>query len=236
MKISSISAQLRDPNRVNVSIDGRFRFSLDIAQIVDLGVKQGQEIDETRLAELEEASQFGKLYARTLEYCLSRPHSEKEVRDYLWRKTRPTKRLVAAHGTRSATRSADSINDSAPHRRVIERPGVSQAIADQVLARLVERGYIDDERFATWWVENRNQTKGTSHRKLSNELRTKGVSSLLIETALAQSERDDGAELQKMIAKKRRRYPDDDKLIVYLQRQGFRYDDIRSALADSIDE
>lgn len=69
MKITTLTAQIRDPERVNVSVDGKLRFSLDIAQIIDLGVKQGQEIDEARLAELEEESQFGKLYARALEYA-----------------------------------------------------------------------------------------------------------------------------------------------------------------------
>ena len=33
---------VRDPNRVNVFLDGRFAFSLDVAQVVELGVKVDQ--------------------------------------------------------------------------------------------------------------------------------------------------------------------------------------------------
>ena len=42
--------------------------------------------------------------------------------------------------------------------------------------------------------------------------------------------RGDGDELSKMIEKKRAKYPDEQKLIAYLARQGFSYDDIKSAL------
>lgn len=46
MKITNLTAQQRDPNRVNVSVEGKYRFSLDIAQIVSLGVKVGREYTE----------------------------------------------------------------------------------------------------------------------------------------------------------------------------------------------
>jgi regulatory protein len=100
-----------------------------------------------------------------------------------------------------------------------------------VLDKLQHKGYVDDEKFARWWVENRNQTKGTSLRKLSAELRAKGVGGEVIEVILADSERSDEDELAKIIAKKHAKYPDEQKLIAYLARQGFRYDDIQSALS-----
>lgn len=211
MKITAITAQIRDPNRVNVSIDGKYRFSLDISQMVDLGVKQGQEIGDERLAELERESEFGKLYARTLEYALMRPRSMREVRDYLYKKTLSKK---------YKTKKGD----------IKQREGVSTSVTERVFDRLLERGYVDDAKFAAYWVENRNQTKGSSLRKLKNELMTKGVDPRIIDEALAGSDRSDSDELAKIIVKKRTRYPDEQKLIAYLQRQGFRYDDIRVAL------
>jgi regulatory protein len=112
-----------------------------------------------------------------------------------------------------------------------EREGVSSALTDRVFARLLERKYIDDEKFARWWVENRNLTKGASRRKIVNELRAKGVETSIIDGAIDESERNDDSELVKIIAKKRARYPDDQKFIQYLMRQGFSYDTIKSALA-----
>lgn len=213
MKITAISVQAKNPSRVNVSVDGKYRFSLDIAQVVDLSLKRGQDIDEAKLAEYEQESEFGKLYARALEYCLMRPHSAREVRDYLLGKTRATKYKSRKTG------------------EVKERAGVAEAIADRVYTRLEQMGYIDDEKFARYWAENRNQLKGASRRKLEAELRVKGVSSSIIDMALGESERTDSSEISKIIAKKRARYPDEQKLMAYLASQGFSYDDIRSALA-----
>lgn len=216
MKITDISQAVKNPDRVNVSVDGKYRFSLDIFQVGELGIKVGKEYSEEELTEIETESQFGKLYSRALEYCLLRPHSKREVKDYLWRKTRATKYKSRATG------------------EIKEHAGVSQEIADRVFVRLEEKGHVDDEKFAHWWVENRNQAKGISRRKLQAELRGKGVESFIIESALGDSQRSDKNELQKIIAKKRKKY-DDQKLLQYLARQGFRYDDIKTAIEEATD-
>ena len=212
MKITDISLQAKNPDRVTLSVYCSFRFIIDIAQVAELGIKKGKEYSEAELEELQEESQFGKLYSRALEYTLLRPHSAREIKDYLWRKTRET-----AYKSRRTG-------------EIKKRPGVSQKIADRVFVRLQDRGYINDERFAQWWVENRNMSKGASARKMRSELQAKGVASSIIDTAFGESERSDEEEIKKIIAKKRARYPDDQKLIQYLARQGFSYDTIMSAL------
>ncbi|QQG51038.1 MAG: RecX family transcriptional regulator [Candidatus Saccharibacteria bacterium] len=208
MKITGVSAQQKDKNRVNIMVDGKYRFSLDIFQYAELGIRIGRDYTDEELTAFETESQFGKAYARALEYCLMRPHSAKEMRDYLYRKTRD-----------SRTKTGDV------------KKGLSPDITARVFDRLVEKGYIDDEKFARYWVENRSLTKGASYRKLTAELRSKGVASGIIERFLSESERSDEDEIQKIIAKKRSRYPDDQKLMQYLARQGFGYDDIKQALA-----
>jgi len=217
MKITDISLQKKNPDRVNIFVDGAYRFSLDVYQVANLGIKTGREYTDDELTELETESQFGKLYTRALEYCLMRPHSAKEVRDYLWRKTRETKYKSKRTG------------------EILSKAGVSQELADRVFDRLFEKEYIDDEKFARYWVENRNQTKGSSSRKIINELRVKGVQSAVIEQAVAQTERTDHDEIRKIIAKKRRKYADDQKLMQYLARQGFSFDDIKQGI-QSYDE
>jgi len=209
MKITGITAQTKNNNRVNVMVDGTFRFSLDIFQVSDLGIRIGKDYTEQELRELETESQFGKLYGRALEYCLMRPHSAKEVRDYLYRKTRDTRTKTGGI-----------------------KKGVPVEVTTRVFERLAEKGYIDDEKFARYWVENRSMTKGASRRKLVAELRTKGIESSVVERLWGDSERNDEDELQKVIAKKRNRYPDDQKFMQYLARQGFSYDDIKQALAN----
>jgi regulatory protein len=210
MKITGITAQQKDKDRVNIMVDGKYRFSLDILQIADLGIRVGKEYSDEELLELETESQFGKLYTRALEYSLMRPHSMREVRDYLYRKTRDTR-----------TKTGQI------------KEGVSAELTNRVFDRLVERGYVDDEKFTRFWVENRNLSKGASRRKIVAELRSKGVESSIIERNVDDSPRNDIDELQKVIAKKRARYPDEQKLMQYLARQGFSYDDIKQTLTST---
>ncbi|MBP9667373.1 RecX family transcriptional regulator [Candidatus Saccharibacteria bacterium] len=229
MKITDISQQVRTRDRVNISVDGVYRFSLDIFQVGELGIKIGKEYTDDELLALEAESQFGKLYGRALEYCMMRPHSAREVRDYLWRKTLPKKVLKKPQSpSRRASNSHAEIQST--RSEIIEKPGVSRDIADRVFDRLVEKGYINDEKFARFWVAHRNQTKGTSIRKLQAELQAKGVEREIVALALGETDRTDAQEIAKIIAKKRAKY-DDKKLLQYLARQGFSYDDITHAMS-----
>lgn len=213
MIVTSLKTQVRDKSRVNVSIDGKYRFSLDILQVAQLGIRTGQEISEEELTKLEEESQYGKLYTRSLEYVLVRPRSQREMRDYLYRKTRDTRTLTGEI-----------------------KKGVSPELTDKVFDRLKDKGYLDDEKFARFWMENRNVRKGSSTRKLKAELMSKGVASEIIETVVAGSDRSDKQEIKKIIAKKAARYDDTQKLIAYLARQGFQYDAIKTALDEMTTE
>ena len=216
-KITSITQAVHNQDRVNVSVDGKYRLSLDIFQVAELGVRVGREYSDKELDELEVESQFGKVYARALEYTMLRPHSSKEIRDYLYRKTVPRTRL---------SKNVDKNGN----KKAITDPGISRELADRVYERLVARNYIDDEAFTRWWVSSRSLRKGTSMKKLRSELHAKGVSGDIIECTLAATDRTDKDELAKIIAKKRSRYKDDQKFMQYLARQGFCYDDIINAL------
>ena len=101
------------------------------------------------------------------------------------------------------------------------------------ICKLQQKAYVNDEAFARWWVENRQLSKGLSRRKLTAELRSKGVHPGIISRMLEETDRTDEQELVKIIAKKRRRYAGDrQKFVQYLVRQGFSYDDVVSALND----
>ena len=85
-KITALKQGLKNPDRVNVFVNDKFSFSLDISQIVDLKIKVGMVVSAADLAEFKKASEFGKLYQRTLEWVLVRPRSEREAYDYLYKK------------------------------------------------------------------------------------------------------------------------------------------------------
>ncbi len=211
--ITQFTPGLRDPNRVNVFVNHHFAFSLDMSQVVNLQVKVGQKLSAERLKDLQRASEFGKLYQRALEWVLTRPHSLRETRDYLRR------RQIQRNQTNK--------------RRVREElkplPELQNEAIDLVIDRLLEKGYIDDRKFAEYFVENRFVKKGVSKKRLQIELRKKGVSEDIIDAVLQDAPRDEQAEMQKMIAKKYRKY-DKQKLLQYLVRQGFDYQDAMQAI------
>ena len=85
-KITKIEQQKKRHNRYSIYIDGKFALGLSEYQLVELGLKSGQELTSGELEELEAHSTFGKAYDRCLGLLSRRPRSEKEVRDYLRRK------------------------------------------------------------------------------------------------------------------------------------------------------
>ena len=215
--ITDLKQGVKNPDRVNVFVNDKFSFSLDVSQVVDFKLKVGKKISEEELNELKSASEFGKLYQRALEWSLTRPRSERELRDYLIKKLRN----VPRGGFRDNGSEWSAALPVTTGERKRLREGYSEFF-DEIINRLVARGYVDDRKFAEWWVENRFVKKGVSQKRLRMELLKKGISKNIIDEVL--DARDDEAEIEKIIAKKRMRYADDEKLIQYLCRQGFSFE------------
>ncbi len=211
--ITKLTPGVRDPNRVNVFLDGNFAFSLDITQVVDLDVKVKQKIDPERLKLLQDASEFSKLYQRTLEWVLTRPHSVRETQDYL--KRRKLKRI--------------QLNRQRAREEKRPLPELRDDIMTQVVERLIEKGYVNDQKFANFYVENRYVRRGISQKRLRMELRRKGVKEEEAKIALENMERPEEEEILKVIKKKRKKY-NDFMLVSYLVRQGFDFQKAKTAV------
>ena len=302
-EVTDLRPGVKDKNRVNVFLGGRFAFSLTINQVSDFGIRVGKVYTREQINEFQSASDFGKLFQRTLEYAFTRPHSEREIRNYLRRKqfkrkieqqryddflkrlendeeyrqeVREIRQKVHDKneqlkekreqrrkknpdsnkdlGTDSFAKSTGVDRDSEYADNCFEYRGfartnlprkpaapIKDEDIDAVIAKLIDMKVIDDEAFAKYFVENRNRIKGTSEKKLWLELRVKGVSEDIIKEVMGEDEngekaRDDEIEIKKVIAKKRRRGYDDRKLIQHLLRQGFRYDLIKRAINEPIED
>ncbi len=116
-------------------------------------------------------------------------------------------------------------------RRKETEPHTSQ----EIIARLQERNYINDLDFARRWVESRRLRGPISERKLELELRAKRIADNIVKDTLKKDDTSEFDVLVTEVEKKRRqpRYQDDTKLMQYLARQGYRYDDIKRALEES---
>jgi regulatory protein len=60
-------------------------------------------------------------------------------------------------------------------RRRLHHLGYAQPLVEQVLERLVEMGYLDDEAFAVAWVESRDRARPRGENAIRRELALKGV-------------------------------------------------------------
>jgi len=84
--ISAVAPTKRDPERVSVSIDGKFAFALPAIVVVQRGLTRGIVLDEAAVHELVELAESEKAVEAALTFVAYRPRSEREVRDRLRRR------------------------------------------------------------------------------------------------------------------------------------------------------
>jgi regulatory protein len=79
--ITALKVQKRNPERVNVYLDGRYAFGL--AAIEAARLRRGQVLSDEDIKGLKERDSFEKAHDRALRFLSYRPRSEAEVRRYL---------------------------------------------------------------------------------------------------------------------------------------------------------
>jgi regulatory protein len=79
-------------------------------------------------------------------------------------------------------------------RRRLGMLGYQASLADTTVVRLVELGYLDDERYAATWIASRDRSRPRGSSALRRELARKGIETAVIEGALA--DRDAGRHAQ----------------------------------------
>lgn len=202
MQISSIKQQVKRQDRYSVYVDGKYLFSFSQSELLQSGIRVGQELTEQELGELKSSAMLDKAYDRALNLISHRPRSEGELRDYLRRKDLPSSDI------------------------------------DRVIAKLANGGYVDDLDFAMRWVSNRRLLKSTSKRRLTQELRQKRIADEIISEVLVADSTDERQVLAELIQRKRKqtKYQEPTKLMQYLSRQGFSYDDIKTAMSRLVED
>jgi regulatory protein len=86
MKITSVKQQVKNPERVSIFVDEKYSFSLSLDELIKHKLKKDDELSAGDVKKFKKISADGKLRGRALEWLLNRPHSERELRDYLYRK------------------------------------------------------------------------------------------------------------------------------------------------------
>jgi regulatory protein len=213
MVITAIKQQVKNTERANIFVDNKYSFSLTLDELVRERLKNGLEIDEARLKALKKLSEEGKLRMKALNWVLLRPHSEREFRDYLYRK-KADKELIEAFVEEFTGKNY--LNDTEFARWWYEQRAGSNRSDRFIRSELMKKGVgreIIDELLS-------------SQREPADDPGEFGL------------QRDVASERQRLravIGKKGKlpRYKADPlKFKQFLLRQGFSYDDIRQELAD----
>lgn len=70
-------------------------------------------------------------------------------------------------------------------KKLIKWKVTGKLLIKRVIARMMELGYVDDEKFAEWWVDQRTAFKPKGNRLIQMELKAKGVPEPVIASVLA---------------------------------------------------
>ena len=113
LQITDIKQAVKNENRVNIFVNKKYEFSLDIAQLVEFKLKIGTILTIEDLEKYKKASLIGKTYQRLLEWVLTRPRSVKEAKDYLNRRAYNQGRTRATRNTSFVSNYDDKMTSPA---------------------------------------------------------------------------------------------------------------------------
>lgn len=118
--------------------------------------------------------------------------------------------------------------------RYLRRRGVSPSATEAVIERLLGAGLLDDEAFAEYWVENREQFRPRGQRALRYELRQKGVRDAVIAAAIHDVDETESAYRAARARARRLEHLDYTafrrRLGGFLNRRGFGYDTVKTTV------
>ena len=164
-RITSIKQQ-KNKNRVNVYLDEEFGFGIDLDNFVVLNLKIGQELSQGEIDKIVKKAEFQKTLNKILRFAMVRARSEKEYRDWLYRKKVPEviwkdvfsklKSLELMDDKKFARFWVESRNEFKPKparivRQELRLKGIDKDIIDEVLSE----NEIDEKEIALNLLENR---------------------------------------------------------------------------------
>jgi len=212
MKISRIYRGKKS-NRINIDVDEEFKFSVEEASLIQFNLFVGKEIDERLENEIKEYDQFEYLYTKAIGYIARRPRSEKELLEYLEKKSEKRFKRILPKAIKTTLES------------------------------LKDKKYLDDREFAKWFADTRLNQKKYSSYQIKSELSIKfGVNQNTIEEVLEGLEGQERTEeaIDNLINKKYSQYKSKhksdsiakEKMIAYLSSKGFGWEDIKKKFDD----
>ena len=139
-KITAISVQKKNPNRVNIYLDGEFAFG--VARITAAWLKNGDELSDEKIARLIAEDTREWAYQQALLYLSYRARSEKEIRQNLQKHEMPEDVIEE---TLERLRTAGLANDNEFAQTWVENRSTFRPRSRRALAMELRQKGLDDE-------------------------------------------------------------------------------------------
>jgi regulatory protein len=139
-RITEIEPQQKNPQRVNIYLDGEFAFGL--AAIVAAWLKLGQLLGEVEIARLKAADEQEVIYQKALHFLSFRPRSSTEVRQNLSKRHIPE---ALIDETIQRLQKANLLNDEAFAQAWVENRNSFHPRGKAALRSELRRKGLSDE-------------------------------------------------------------------------------------------
>jgi len=162
MNITSITTQVKNPNRYSVFVDDAYSFSLSADALLDSRLVNGQELTENDVAHFKKLSAEDKAFNLTLAYVARRMRSEGELVDYFRRKDYAPE---LADQILERLRRLNFVDDAEFARRWVENRRMLRSSSAKKLRLELRQKKIADDIIQTVLAEDE-----TDERQLLREL------------------------------------------------------------------
>ncbi|MDP1715868.1 MAG: RecX family transcriptional regulator [Anaerolineales bacterium] len=139
-KITALDVQKKDPNRVNLYLDGEFAFGL--ARITAAWLQRGQAISDEKIAQLKTEDACERARQQALLFLSYRVRSEKEIRQNLLKHEIPEEVIEQ---TLERLRKSGVVNDKQFARVWVENRNTFHPRSRRALTMELRQQGLDDE-------------------------------------------------------------------------------------------
>jgi len=139
-KITALSVQKKNPNRVNIYLDGEFAFG--VARITAAWLKNGDELSDEKIVKLQAEDAREWAYQQALLYLSYRVRSEKEIQQNLKKHEVPEDVIEE---TLERLRQANLANDNEFAQTWVENRSAFHPRSRRALAMELRQKGLDDE-------------------------------------------------------------------------------------------
>lgn len=186
-RITAIETQQRDPERVNVFLNGSFAFGLPALVAVQESLRVGDELSDDQIARLRALDEQTKAVNAAMNLLARRPRSEREIRDRLKQKGYPPETIDAAIAKLEGWRYLDdeafarywveNREANKPRgRRLLEQELRLKGVDRETIRQMIDETDLDEASAALSIGRNRLRTYG----KLEPEVARRRLGAFLV--------------------------------------------------------